>query len=233
MDALTNWIAENPVVTTWITIISLVGVVITIIALILQIKDKKKRAIYYTINSTVLVDNEVSRIDGIKILFHDKEIETVVVSKIKLWNGGNEILETSDFYPSYELSIKVPQNEKILAAIVNEETDETCKVNVQNSTQVENVRRIDFYCLEPRQGATITIYHTNIDEKGTEVIGKIKGGKVLNRSVEMIIENGEMCMATGSHKIYFGGLVRPYIRLARNFSEMFGISVVKTKKKKK
>ena len=40
MDALTNWIAENPVVTTWITIISLVGVVITIIALILQIKDK-------------------------------------------------------------------------------------------------------------------------------------------------------------------------------------------------
>ena len=58
MDALTNWIAENPVVTTWITIISLVGVVITIIALILQIKDKKKRAIYYTINSTVLVDKK-------------------------------------------------------------------------------------------------------------------------------------------------------------------------------
>ena len=176
-------------------------------------------------------DNEVSRIDGIKILFHDKEIETVVVSKIKLWNGGNVILETSDFYPSYELSIKVPQNEKILAAIINEETDETCKVNIQNSTQDENIIRIDFYCLEPRQGATITIYHTNIDEKETEVIGKIKGGKVLNRSVEMIIEDGEMCMATGSHKIYFGGLFRPYIRLARNFPEMFGISIVKTKKK--
>lgn len=231
MEALTNLIAENPVVTTWVTIISLVGVAITIIALILQIKDKKKKAIYYTIDSTVLVDNEVSRIDGIKILFHDKEIETVVVSKIKLWNGGNEILETSDFYPSYELSIKVPQNEKILAAVVNEETDEACKVNVQNSTQ--NIRMIDFYCLEPRQGATITVYHTNTDEKVTEVIGKIKGGKVLNRSVEMIIEDGEMCMATGSYKIYFGGFLRPYIRLARNFPKMFGISIVKKKKKKK
>jgi hypothetical protein len=230
MKALTNWIAENPVVTTWITIISLVGVAITIIALILQIKDKKKRAIYYTINSTVLVANEVSRINGIKILFHDKEIETVVVSKIKLWNGGNDILETNDFYPNCELSIKVPQNEKILAAIVNEETDETCKVNVKNSTQDENVRIIDFYCLEPRQGATITIYHTNIDEKETEVIGKIKGGKVLNRSVEMIIEDGEMCMATGSHKIYFGGLLKPYIQLARSFPQIFGISIVKAKK---
>lgn len=230
MEALTKWIAENPVVTTWITIISLVGVVITIIALIMQIKDKKKRAIYYTINSTILVDNEVSRIDGIKILFQDKEIETVVVSKIKLWNGGNEILETSDFYPNYNLSIKVPQNEKILGAIVNEETDKTCKVDVQNLTQDENVRIIDFYCLEPRQGATITIYHTNIDEKETEVVGKIKGGKVLNRSVEVIIEDGEMCMATGSHKIYFSGILRPYIRLAGNFSEMFGISIVKRKK---
>lgn len=233
MEALTKWIAENPVVTTWITIISLVGVVITIIALILQIKDKKKRAIYYTVNSTVLVDNEVSRIDGIKILFHDKKIDTVVVSKIKLWNGGNEILETSDFYPSHELSISVSQNEKILAAIVNEETDETCKVNVQNSAQGENVRMIDFYCLEPRQGATITIYHTNIDEKETKVIGKIKGGKVVNRSVEMIIEDGEVCMATDSHKIYFGGLLRPYIQLVRVFPEIFGISIVKTKKKKK
>lgn len=232
MGALTKWIAENPVVTTWITIISLAGVVITIVALILQIKDKKKRAIYYTINSTVLVDNEVSRIDGIKILFHDKEIETVVVSKIKLWNGGNEILETSDFYPGYELSITVPQNEKILAAIVNEETEETCKISVQNATQNENKRLINFYCLEPRQGATLTIYHTNIDEKETELIGKIKGGKVLNRSVEIIIEEGEMCMSTGSHRIYFDGLLRPYIQLLRNFSTVFGISVVKTKKRR-
>ena len=82
MEALTNWIAENPVVTTWITIISLLGAIVTVIALILQVKDKKRKTIYYTINSMVLVDNEVSRIDGIKILFHDKKVDTVVISKI-------------------------------------------------------------------------------------------------------------------------------------------------------
>lgn len=43
IGTLTKWIAENPEVTTWITIISLLGVVITIIALILQIKDKKEK----------------------------------------------------------------------------------------------------------------------------------------------------------------------------------------------
>ncbi len=231
MEALTKWIAENPVVTTWITIISLLGVIVTVIALILQVKDKKRKTIYYTINSTVLVDNEVSRIDGIKILFHDKKVDTVVISKIKLWNGGNEILEESDFYPDYELGIAVPITEKILAATVIEETDETCKIMVQNSVQNENEMRINFYCLEPRQGATIIVYHTNIDEKETNVMGKIKGGKVLNRSVEMMIEDGEMCMSTGNYKIYFGGrLFRPYVRLIKILPDLAGISIVKTKK---
>lgn len=48
MNRLTQWIADNPVITTWITLISLIGVVITVIALIMQIRDKKRKIIYYT-----------------------------------------------------------------------------------------------------------------------------------------------------------------------------------------
>lgn len=48
-----------------------------------------------------------SCIDGIKILFHNKEIETVAVSKIKLWNGGNEMLEAC--YNAFdEYHVKIP-----------------------------------------------------------------------------------------------------------------------------
>ncbi len=55
METLTKWIAENPVVTTWITIISLLGVAITVIALILQVKRQKKKGYFiYTINSTII-----------------------------------------------------------------------------------------------------------------------------------------------------------------------------------
>lgn len=43
MNRLTQWIADNPVITTWITLISLIGVVITVIALIMQIRDKKRK----------------------------------------------------------------------------------------------------------------------------------------------------------------------------------------------
>ena len=232
MEALTQWIADHPVVTTWITLISLIGVLVSIIALFLQIRDKKRRAIYYTVMSTVLIDNEISQIDGIKILFHNKEVSTVGISNIKLWNGGNEILELSDFYPEHELRVVVPKNEKILAATVIEETDDTCKVDVHISDQNANEALVSFYCLEPQQGTTINVYHTNVGENEVDVIGKIKGGKVINKSIEIEIENGEMCMSTGKHKIYFnGGIFSTFTRIKKMFDDFLGVSIVKRKKR--
>lgn len=234
MNVLTQWITDNPVVTTWITLISLLGVLITVIALILQIRDKKRRAIYYTITSTILVADEVSQINGIKILFQDKEISTVAISTIKLWNGGNEILEESDFYPEHELKIVVPQNEKILAAAVIEETDDTCKVKIVAPNRKENETVVSFYCLEPQQGATINVYHTNVNERETELAGKLKGGKVTNKSIEVGMEDGEMCISTSNCKIYFGrnpfSIGTQAIHLLHN---ILGISIVKRKKKQK
>lgn len=232
MSALTQWIADNPVVTTWITLISLLGVLVTVIALILQIRDKKRRAIYYTISSTTLVDGEVSQIKGIKILFQDKEVSTVAISTIKLWNGGNETLEQSDFYPEHELKIVVPQNEKILASAVIEETDDTCKVEIAALNHKENEVVISFYCFEPQQGATINVYHTNINERETELVGKIKDGKVINKSIEVGMKDGEMYISTSNHKIYFGN--HPFsmsFQAMHLLPNILGISIAKRKKR--
>lgn len=232
INELTKWITENPVVTTWITIISLVGVVGTLIALILQIKDKKKKAIFYTLSTTVLVDNEVSKIEGIKILFNDEPVSTVVISGIKLWNGGNEILEENSFYPEHKLKIQVPEKEKILAATVIEETEDTCNVKVQLSEQKTNEAELSFYCLEPRQGATINVYHTSAEEGSINIDGKIKGGKIANKTIEVAMEDGEMYMSTGGHKIFFDGMIfNGPKQIISVFNEIFGISIVKTKKK--
>lgn len=234
MNELTKWIADNPVVTTWITLISLLGVLITVIALILQIKDKKRRAIHYTVSYAILVDDEVAKINGIKILFQDKEVSTVAISTIKLWNGGNEILEESNFYPEHELKIVVPQNEKILATAIIEETDDTCKVKILESNRKENEAVISFYCLEPQQGAIINVYHTNVDEQEAKLDGKIKDGKVTNKSIEVGMEDGEMFISTSNYKIYFRN--NPFslcTQLICLYSNILGKSIVTSKKRKK
>lgn len=232
MEKLTRWITEHPVVTTWITLISLIGVLLTAIALILQIKDKKRRAICYTIASTILIDNKVSAIDGIKILFQTSEISTVAVSNIKLWNGGNELLEEKDFYPGYELRVAVPENERILAIAISEQSDSICNINAQISSQKPSEALVSFYCLEPRQGATINVYHTNINDKETKIIGKLKGGKVINKSIDVAIDEGEIYMSIGRYKIYFnGGIWGAGRNIIDYFTNAFGISVVEAKRK--
>lgn len=51
-----------------------------------------------------------------------------------------------------------------------------------------NGARVTFYYLEPKQGATIKVYHTNTDEKETKFIGKIKTGKLINRTYELSLD---------------------------------------------
>lgn len=232
MGALTQWISEHPVVGTWITIISLLGVLITVIAFIMQVRSKRKRAVSYTIASTVLIDNKVSAIDGIKVLFQDEEVTTVTVSNIRLWNSGNELLEEGDFYPNYGLKIIVPENEKILAIAVAEQTDVTCNVNVKISSEIGTEAAILFSCLEPRQGATINVYHTNTRDEEIKITGKIKGGKVGDKSIDLSIESGELYMSIGKYKVYFdGGLWSAGRNIVDFLYQAFGISVVKGKKK--
>ena len=230
MDNLTQWIADNPIVSTWITIISLVGVVITIIALIMQIKDKKRKAIYYTISSNTLVDENISQINGIKVLFKGTEVNTIVVTNIKLWNGGNEILESLDFYPENGLKLIIPNNEQILAVGISDETKEECKFEIIDNDN--NEVGFSFYCLEPKQSVSLIVYHTNTNEKETKVSGKIKGGKILNKSIELSTDGDEIYISTGKYRIYFEreflGMGFPMINIIPN---ILGISIRKEKDK--
>lgn len=71
----------------------------------------------------------------------------------------------------------VPQNDRIFAATVVSETEETCGVNIELQKEKINEAIVSFYCLEPKQGTTLNVYHTNTIEKDTEVFGENKRRK--------------------------------------------------------
>lgn len=229
MNQLVEWIVSNPTISAWITIISLFGVFITIIAFCFQLKDKKRKTLCYIINSNTLLDCDVSKINGIEVLFHKEEVKSVAVSKIKIWNSGNEIIENSDFYLDNELKITVPRHEKILAVNITDVTEDVCRAQI-NITQPCEVQ-ISFYCLEPKQSISLVVYHTNTEESETKVNARIKGGKLINKSIEVLTENGELVVTNGQYKIYFdGGLWGVRIGFMNMFTTLTGITIKKTNK---
>ena len=128
--------------------------------------------------------------------------------------------------------VTVPNTEKILAANIVDQTEDTCKVEIKLVS--ENEALLTFYCLEPGQGATINVYHTNMEEEETRLGGRVKGGKIVNRTFEMVVENGELIISTGKHKLYFdkGGLGIRF-DLLKTISEICGIKRNNRDKKKK
>ncbi|MCD7872911.1 MAG: hypothetical protein LUG21_06415, partial [Clostridiales bacterium] len=143
-----------------------------------------------------MINNEISGIEGIKVLFAEEEVKTIVVSTVKLWNSGNEYIESSDFYNENPLKFTMPKTDKILAAAFVEEPDKACQFQINLSTNIQNEALISFYCFEPHQSVRINIYHTCADEKALNLDGRIKGGRIANSAIEMDTQNGEMCIST-------------------------------------
>lgn len=234
MWGITKWIQAHPNVSTAIIIITIIGFIITIIALVLQIKDKKRKSIFYNITSNTLINNEISGIEGIKVLFAEEEVKTIVVSTVKLWNSGNEYIESSDFYDENPLKFTIPKTDKILAAAFVEEPDKACQFQINLSTNIQNEALISFYCFEPHQSARINIYHTCTDEKALNLEGRIKGGKIANSAIEMDTQNGEMCISTHKYKIYLNnrGILSRFFNYDYYYNRL-GISIVKKQDKRK
>jgi len=105
MSQLIQWLSNNPVVSVWITIISSIGFLVTVTAFVVQMKDRRKKILCYTISSTLLFDKCISQIDGVSLFYQNAPIESLSVSNIRIWNAGNEIVHESDFYPENELKV--------------------------------------------------------------------------------------------------------------------------------
>ena len=70
--------------------------------------------------------------------------------------------------------------------------------------------------------------HTNIDEDETKVDGRLKGGKIVNKTLEIFTENGELIVSNGIFRVYWdGGFMGIGLNFFRNISRLLGITVKK------
>lgn len=81
MDAIANWIANNPYLTAAGLFATFLGLIIAIVTPIIQ---KKRKRLYYTLSTTPLVKRTVANIKNLKVLFSGKHIESLSVTNIKL-----------------------------------------------------------------------------------------------------------------------------------------------------
>ena len=227
---LTHWIENHPDISTIIYVLTVIGFVISLIAFRIQLKERKRKQISYSVNSNVLINDEISNIEGIEVLYKNKPVKTIVVSNIRIWNSGNKYIDQNSLYEDKYLSIEIPENETILSAVILDKSGDSCGFSLDLPYDSPNSVSVLFYCIEPTQYVSINVYHTNIDKKPIVLNGNLKGGKITERSIEYLNDRGDSRIIVGDYYMIVDKN-NLFFNLFNNVFDMFGIRIGKRKNK--
>lgn len=179
MEKIANWIVENPYLTAAGLFATFLGLIIAIITPIIQ---KRRKNLCFSYSTTPLVKKDVSNINGIEISFHGSPVEQLSVSNVQIWNGGNTIITFEDFYKGHELNLSFQDNTTILGIDMLKQSEDTIECKTELSyTKVD----FSFQAFEKKEYISFNIYHTGNVETKLLLNGKIKEGKILNKTVDI------------------------------------------------
>ena len=160
---------QNPVA--W-AILSICTVFSVGFAIYTWIFGRKKKEISYTVNSFTLVENYISLVPEVRLLFDNQEVKSLTVTIITLWNSGNDAIQRGEIVEEKPLTITVPDSTEILDVQVIKQNEESNHFSVKMK---DRIPIIDFKYMNKKEGAVLHVYHTGPAD-GFALDCKIIGG---------------------------------------------------------
>lgn len=164
---------------------TLIGVIIGIVATwffawLYFRKGKKSKSIIYTKFTNQIVGNLSEKESSLKIYYNDLEIESLWITKIVLWNNGNQSIKPTDYSDSAKLSLTY-YNSDVLD--IEEYSDNispsffkllpTEKYKVPNEDEEIHIVKFDFEFIPPKTGIIIKLKHSQSNRPRTYISGRL------------------------------------------------------------
>jgi hypothetical protein len=167
----------------WNIILGIVGVVLGIIGLIAGYifyrRGLRTKEPCWSMKTETLIEGYSAKFQDLKILYQDKQIENLSVSRIAFWNRGRETIEFDDIPQKAPPLIVARGEAEILDAKVIQQTNRSSDFSVHLSDNGKYAQ-ILFDYIDNEQGAVFQVIHTGtspIDIEDLQVWGDIKGAK--------------------------------------------------------
>ena len=182
--------------------LSLIAVISLILAIYFGISSKKVKRFYYFKKTNKLVSFNSNKPSSLHLFYDDTEIQDVSVTRIAVWNSGNDVINAEDIIESEPLSIKIIDGKeddiRILDTSIEYVTDKTNKFDIPCEVSTEENKDesctyndvVNFDYAGTRDGFILQIIHTgnpdyiymNCHIKGGKDIYEIdsSGRKILN-----------------------------------------------------
>jgi len=175
MNIIIESLSKNP----WLIVLSaIITFASLIVAIIFYYRGRKVKKAKTAIRSINLFKEAADKIDGLEITYSKTPVSNLTITKLAIWNDGNETINGNDIAPADPLLIKIKGDYIILETKLIYTKNES---NVLALHEIENGKQIavtlDY--LDKNDGGVIQILHTGYSSSDIEFTGTIKGvGKI-------------------------------------------------------
>ena len=175
MKQIVDWFQNHPELSVLATIAGLVGFPLGLWGLYIAIVSRKKNKLCFAASGNNLITGYVSKFSNLKISFNDNPVKTLSVSKILIWNGGNETIRRDDISDVSPLVISSHEDIFIYESSVIEFSEMANSVEIAQIDS-QNIK-IGFDYLDPGDGFVIQVIHSGESFAVLAISGKVKGVK--------------------------------------------------------
>jgi len=168
---------NNPALNLATLILAVLGIFFTAY---FYFRSRKSKAPTYTVRTINLVRDNLSKISTLDILYSGKKINNLSISKIALWNDGQETINSTDIAPLKPLIIIINNEYDILDVGILFQKNDANNFNINISEDKKSVD-ITFDYFDNKEGMVLQIFHTGNYSEDIRIEGKIKSVKNINR----------------------------------------------------
>jgi len=163
---------------------NIIGIIGIILAYYFHHKSRSKKEILYEITSFNLINKNLNqKVSELKVLYKEKDIRYLTISKLAIWNSGNSTILETEIPIDNKIQINICNNYEILEyeLIQNEDIDSKLSISKIDEKNLE----INFRFLEPNKGFVLKLIHTSRTSNDIIVKGRIIGGSEIKRINDM------------------------------------------------
>lgn len=190
-----NFISGNPGI---VAIIGVVGIISSIVLAVFYKLSRPHRLLAYATRTFRVVPQGRIKLQGLQITYYGYPVESLSVTRLAVWNAGNESIRRSDLPASDRPVIYGGGGLKIFETSVIETSAAANKVGLTLVDHPIVGSAIGFDFLDPGDGAVFSVVHDGNELTDIRLNGEIIGGRIWRT-----IAHGERPTEGGSQR-WFG-----------------------------
>jgi hypothetical protein len=171
LDKISNYLNNNP----WLNLLFLILALLSIfISIIIYFRSKREKVPVYNRRSFNLIENQVSKVKGLRVTHNGKEVKDLTLTKFALWNRGRATVNREDVAPSDPLRLVISPDHQILQADIVFIRTKANNFSI-NLDESKRSLSINFDYFHTNEGVIIDLYHTGTSSEQINLEGTVKG----------------------------------------------------------